>query len=251
MEQQNLSALILAAGKGTRMKSDLAKVLHPILNRPLLAYVLDAAKAAGCEKLLTVVGHQADAVRKKFAGQGVSFVLKEPQLGTGHAVAQAARFFAGYTGTVLILCGDVPLLKPETLLALVQTHHAQRADVTVMTVILEDPGHYGRVIKDQDGQVVKIVEARDATESEKAVREINTGIYCVQCPYLFEAVDAIGNVNAQKEYYLTDIIEISRCYGKKAVAFVASDPGEVMGINTPDELAVAAQILKHRNLSKA
>ena len=243
MNTDPVSALILAAGKGTRMKSDLPKVLHSILGRPLLAYVTDAARAVGCEKLVAVVGHQADAVRRAFEGQGLIFVEQRPQLGTGHAVAQAAGAFAGYEGTVLILCGDVPLLRAETLYDLVLCHRRHHAEVTVMTVVLEDPGHYGRVIKNEQGEVLKIVEARDATSEERAVREINTGIYCVECPYLFGAVAQIGNDNAQKEYYLTDLIEISRRKGKKTVAFVAADPGEVMGINTPDELALAEQIL--------
>jgi len=243
---ESVGALILAAGKGTRMKSDLPKVLHPILGRPLLAYVTDAARAAGCEKLVAVVGHRADAVRSAFAGKGLFFVEQNPQLGTGHAVAQAAGAFAGYEGTVLILCGDVPLLRPETLCDLVLSHRRHHAEVTVMTVVLDDPGHYGRVIKNENGDVVKIVEARDASSEERAVREINTGIYCVECPYLFGAVAQIGNDNAQKEYYLTDIIEISRRKGKKTVAFVAADPGEVMGINTPDELALAERILGKR-----
>jgi UDP-N-acetylglucosamine diphosphorylase/glucosamine-1-phosphate N-acetyltransferase len=239
-----ICALILAGGKGTRMKSDLAKVLHSLRERPLLSYVVDSARAVGCEKIVVIVGHQADEVRKAFAGQGLIFAEQMPQLGTGHAVMQARDAFAGYEGTILILCGDVPLLRADTIRELVNHHRVRQAAVTVMTVVLDDPGSYGRVIKNDSGEVLKIVEARDATDEEKQVHEINTGIYCIECPYLFSAGDEIKNDNVQKEYYLTDIIEISRRKGRKVVSFIATDLIEVMGINTPEDLAMAGQYLK-------
>lgn len=238
-----ICALILAAGKGTRMKSDLAKVLHPLNERPLLAYVVDSARAVGCEKIVVIVGHQADDVRATFAGQGLIFAEQMPQLGTGHAVMQARDALAGYEGTILILCGDVPLLRADTIRELFNHHCDQQAAVTVMTVVLDDPGSYGRVVKNENGEVIKIVEARDASNEEKKVREINTGIYCVESPYLFAAVSEIKNDNVQKEYYLTDIVEISRRKGRKVVSFIATDPMEVMGINTPEDLARAGQYL--------
>ena len=241
--EKPLSSLILAAGKGTRMKSDLAKVLHPLRGRPLLDYSLDVARAVGSERIAVVIGHQAEDVREMFSGRGLIFVEQRQQLGTGHAVLMARDAFKGYEGTVLILCGDVPLLRPATVAALFEKHRRDASAVTVMTVILENPAHYGRVVKDEKGEVVKIVEMRDATEEEKRIGEINTGIYCADSGFLFEAVGEISNDNAQKEYYLTDIIEIAGRKGYRAGSFVVSDPYEVMGINTPEELELAARLL--------
>ncbi|HOK07236.1 MAG TPA: NTP transferase domain-containing protein [Syntrophales bacterium] len=236
------AALVLAAGKGTRMKSDLAKVLHPVCGRPMLAYVLDCAREVGVERIVVVVGHQAKEVRRAFADDDLVFVEQERQLGTGHAVLQAAGAFDGYRGDVLILCGDVPLLRPATLRSLLDDHRRQGAAVTVMTVFLDDPGSYGRVLRDADGSVRGIVEARDCTGRELAVGEINTGIYCADASFLFDAVGRIGNDNAQGEYYLTDIMAIAHSSGLKTAAFVAPDPREVMGINTPEDLAEAERI---------
>jgi UDP-N-acetylglucosamine diphosphorylase/glucosamine-1-phosphate N-acetyltransferase len=246
MKTSPLSALILAAGKGTRMRSDLAKVLHPLCGRPLLAYVLDSARAVGADRIVVIVGYQADRVREQFAAERVVFVEQREQLGTGHAVLQAREAFREVDGPVLILCGDVPLLRTSTLAALIADHNAHQAAVTVMTVVLEDPGMYGRVIKDASGAVQKIVEAKDATEAERLVGEINTGIYCVESRFLFDAVGRISNANAQGEYYLTDIMEIARRDGLVARAFVVSDPLEVMGINTPDDLRLAACVQEGR-----
>jgi UDP-N-acetylglucosamine diphosphorylase/glucosamine-1-phosphate N-acetyltransferase len=225
------------------MRSDLAKVLHPLRGRPLLDYSIDVAREIGSDKIAIVIGHQAEIIREKYAGQDLIFVEQCQQLGTGHAVLQAKDIFNGYEGTILILCGDVPLLLPATVFALYAQHMHSRAVVTVMTVILDDPAHYGRVVKDSHGEVIKIVEMRDATKEEKLVREINTGIYCADCRFLFDAVSEISNQNAQREYYLTDIIEIANKKGFKAGSFIASDAHEVMGINTPEELELAARLL--------
>jgi UDP-N-acetylglucosamine diphosphorylase/glucosamine-1-phosphate N-acetyltransferase len=241
MRGQNnaLSTIILAAGKGTRMKSDLAKVLHKVGGRPLVTYSIDLARQVGSEKICAVIGHQADAVRKAVQDRDVIFVEQRELLGTGHAVMQAEEVFRDYEGTILILCGDVPLLSLKTTHALIAAHSREKAAVTVMTVILDDPGSYGRIVKDAAGNVSKIVEAKDASVEEKKIREINTGIYCVDCKTLFEAVSQIGNTNAQKEYYLTDMIEISIKKGLKVQSFVASHSIEVMGINTLEELEIA------------
>ncbi len=243
MGAQNIGAVILAAGKGTRMKSDLAKVLHTVGGKPMLAYSVILAKKLGAERIVAVIGHQAEQVRELCAEPGLIFVEQRPQLGTGHAVLQARQAFADFTGRILILCGDVPLLRPATAVALINHHEATGAAVTVMTVILDDPGSYGRVVKNDAGEVLKIVEARDATAAEKAIGEINTGIYCVESDFLFDAVAAIGNDNAQREYYLTDIMAIARQRGKRAAAYVAAEATEVMGINTPEELAYARRIM--------
>lgn len=242
-EKKQLSAVILAAGKGTRMKSDLAKVLHTLCGRPMLAYSVDVARAVGVEKIVVIIGHQGDLVKRVFHDQGLIFVEQSVQLGTGHAVLQASDIFQGYEGTILILCGDVPLLKVSTVQNLLRNHISEGSVVTVMTTILDDPAGYGRIVKrDGDGEVLKIVEAKDATPDEKKIREINTGIYCVSSKFLFEAVAEIGNNNVQKEYYLTDIIGIASVGGFKVRSLIAPDSVEVMGINTLEDLERASRI---------
>jgi UDP-N-acetylglucosamine diphosphorylase/glucosamine-1-phosphate N-acetyltransferase len=233
---EKISALILAAGKGTRMKSDLVKVLHLLNGKPLLTYSLNVARAVGAEKIVVIVGHQADLVREQFKHEEISFVEQVRQLGTGHAVLQAKGQFDGYRGAILILCGDVPCLKVSTVKSLIARHFEEKAAVTVMSIILDDPGSYGRVVTAGNGEVLKIVEARDASLDEKKIREINTGIYCADGRFLFDAVSEIRNDNAQGEYYLTDIIEIARKKYMPVRSFIAHDAIEVMGINTPEDL---------------
>jgi UDP-N-acetylglucosamine diphosphorylase/glucosamine-1-phosphate N-acetyltransferase len=243
VKEKKFCALILAAGKGTRMKSDMAKVLHVLNSKPLLYYVLAAAKSAGAEKIVAVIGHQADMVRELFSGSGCIFVEQKPQLGTGHAVLQAKDVLAGYDGLTVILCGDVPLLKPATIKSLVDNHLASNAAVSVLTTIPPPPHAYGRIVKDDKGNVLKIVEHKDATQDEKKIGEINTGIYCVDTKYLFSALQKVTNDNKQHEYYLTDIVEIACREGRKVKSFIASDYVEVMGINTLEELAHAKKYL--------
>jgi UDP-N-acetylglucosamine diphosphorylase/glucosamine-1-phosphate N-acetyltransferase len=233
---KNFSAIILAAGKGKRMKSDLAKVLHPLCGLPMLAYPVAAARTAGAQKIVAVIGHQGEQIRERFADQGLIFVEQKEQLGTGHAVLQAAESFRDHDGTIVILCGDVPQIRPETIISLYDQHRSEGATVTVLTTILEEPAGYGRVVHGDGGEVIKIVEEKDATPEERKIREINTGIYCVESPFLFSAVAGLGNRNAQGEYYLTDIVEIACNEGLKANSSLAHDPWEVMGINTPEDL---------------
>jgi UDP-N-acetylglucosamine diphosphorylase/glucosamine-1-phosphate N-acetyltransferase len=244
VEEKVFCALILAAGKGTRMKSDLAKVLHVLEGKPLLHYSLQSVHRAGAEKIVVIVGHQADKVREEFPHSGCIFVEQKPQLGTGHAVLQAKEVLAGYQGKTFILCGDVPLLKPSTIKSLIENHIATGAAITVLTTIPPDARGYGRIIKDADGKIAKIVEERDATAAEKQIGEINTGIYCADTPLLFDALGKVKNNNDQKEYYLTDIVEIACREGRIVKPHMAPDYVEVMGINTPDELSRAGLYLQ-------
>ena len=244
MKDKEFYALILAAGKGTRMKSDLAKVLHLIEGKPLLHYVLEAARSAGAEKIVVIIGHQAQKVREQFAGSGCVFVEQKSQLGTGHAVLQARQELTDYKGLTVILCGDVPLLKPTTISNLVKEHVAAGACVTVLTTVVPDPHGYGRILKNDDGNIVKIVEQSDATETQKQISEINAGIYCVNTPFLFSALEKINNNNKQKEYYLTDIVDSACQAGRKVTAYLTKDYLEVVGINTSEELFRAGQYLK-------
>jgi UDP-N-acetylglucosamine diphosphorylase/glucosamine-1-phosphate N-acetyltransferase len=239
--EPGFSTIILAAGKGKRMQSDLAKVLHPICGAPILTYPIATARAAGAEKIVVVIGHQAEQIRERFPDQGLIFVEQRAQLGTGHAVLQAAGSFRGHEGTIVILCGDVPLIRPETVRSLYEKHRAGGATVTVLTTVPANPTGYGRVVKKEDGRVAGIVEEKDATPEQKKIHEINTGIYCVESPFLFTAVAALGNRNAQGEYYLTDIVEIAFRQGLRTCAADAPDPVEVMGINTPEELETASR----------
>jgi len=247
-KREDLAAIILAAGKGTRMKSNLTKVLHPICGKPMVWYVAALARKVGAEKTVVVVGHQASMVMEAMAGEDLIYAVQEEQMGSAHAVLQAGDALRGFDGDVLILCGDVPLLLPATIEALLASHHSNEAAITVMTALLDDPGSYGRVVKNEAGEVLKIVEARDANEEEKAIREINTGIYCARNRFLFEAVQKIGNTNAQGEYYFTDIFEIARRQQRRTGSFVIDDPSEAMGINTADDLKAAERIMRDRSL---
>ncbi|MBQ2763471.1 MAG: bifunctional UDP-N-acetylglucosamine diphosphorylase/glucosamine-1-phosphate N-acetyltransferase GlmU [Firmicutes bacterium] len=238
--------LILAAGKGTRMKSALPKVLHEAVYHPILSYVLRAAKEVGADDVCTVVGHGADEVKAAFEGQ-TSFVLQREQKGTGHAVREGLAAFEGHSeGTVLVLCGDTPLLKGETLKELCAYHEEQGSVVTVMTASLEDPFGYGRIIRNEEGALLRIVEQRDASEEERAVKEINSGVYCFDLAFLRNAVAQLQADNDQGELYLTDTIAIANKEGRKACAFEISDFEEVQGINDRVQLAAAAKVLRRR-----
>ncbi len=244
--QQRLAAVILAAGKGTRMDSNKAKVLHPVCDKPMVLFPVAAARALGAEKIVLVVGHQAAQVKRAVADDTLIYAHQEQQLGTGHAVLQAKAALQDFKGTVLILCGDVPLLKPSTLAALLASHRESAAATTVLTALVPDPRGYGRVITDDQGQVLKIVEEGDATEEEKKVTEINTGIYCVENNFLFHALNAVDTNNVQQEYYLTDIVAIAVEKHLAVRSHRLADHREAMGINTPTQLEEANRIMEKR-----
>ena len=243
----DIAALVLAAGKGTRMKSDLVKVLHPLAGRPMIDWPVEAARQAGATRIALVVGHQADKVREAFAGQAeIGFAVQEEQLGTGHAVACAAPLLAGAQGRILILCGDVPLIRPETLQGMLASHAARQATVTVLTTHLSNPYGYGRVVKREGGRILRIVEEKDATAEERGITEINSGIYCVEAAFLFDAVKKLKNDNAQGEYYLTDIVTMAEEGDRLCISYPVADPDEVMGVNDRVQLAAAAAVIRRR-----
>ncbi len=232
-----IAALILAAGKGTRMKSATCKVLHSLAGRPMLSYVLDSVSTAQAEKIVVVVGHQARDVMERFANAGAEFVEQKEQLGTGHAVQSAKASLEGFKGDILILCGDTPLVTAAALRELSRFHQSNRSRFTVMTTIMADPKGYGRIMRSPEGEVLSIVEERDATDEEGAVQEINTGIYLAEARLLFAQVDRIGHNNDQGEYYLTDIVAQAVNDGISVHGFRWDYPEQVMGINTRVDLA--------------
>ncbi len=240
-----LQSVILAAGKGTRMRSDRPKVLHELSGRPLLAWVLDAARGAGSRRQVVVVGHQADRVRAAVSGDDLAFVLQEPQLGTGHAVQCAASALRP-DGWTLVLAGDVPLLRADTLRALATAARDAGAAAVVLTAVVDDAGASGRSVKDAAGRLQRIVEARDATPAELAIGEYNTGVFCFRTPDLLAVLDRLDTDNDQGEYYLTDTIELLVRDGRPVATLTVDDPAETVGINTVAELAAAQRLLDSR-----
>ncbi len=240
---KGLTAVILAAGKGTRMKSAIPKVLHPICGQPMLAYPLDAARMAGFKQLKIVTGHGSEQVRQAFSAADIEWVEQTDQLGTGHALMCASGALRGYTGALLLLCGDVPLLKAETIERLYEYHSGQGAAVTVLTAQMPNPGGYGRIIRDGE-QVLRIVEEKDASEEERQVTEINTGTYIFDAAFVLSALKGLNQNNAQKEYYLTDVVAAAVSQGLKTRALAVEDPTEAMGINDRCQLAEAEVLMR-------
>lgn len=244
---KKLITLILAAGKGTRMKSDLPKVIHKIKGKELVKFVIDQAKNAGSDDIWLITGHKSELVEAATSGLGVRYVLQKEQLGTGHAVMQAENVLEGISGDVLILCGDVPLLKPETLKKFRDHHISSGAVATVMTTDFDDPFGYGRIVKNSDGQIIKIVEQKDASEEEKQIKEINSGVYIIDKNELFSSLKNISSDNAGREYYLTDVIGILKNRNSKVGTFKIKDNNEILGINTVEQLKLAESIMDSSN----
>jgi bifunctional UDP-N-acetylglucosamine pyrophosphorylase/glucosamine-1-phosphate N-acetyltransferase len=243
---KSLAIVILAAGKGTRMKSDLPKVLHPLLGRPLLGHVLETAQKLRPEKTVVVIGHQAELVRKSCDRPGLTFVIQAPQLGTGHAVRQAAKELRHFPGTILVLSGDIPLVTRETLKGLIQAHGRSRAPVTLLSTLLEEPFGYGRIIRDPEGGLLRITEEKDASAEERRIKEVNAGIYCFAADFLFNALPRLSRKNNQREYYLTDLIGMARQADRPVTVFLHSRSEEVLGINDRAELARTSRLLRQQ-----
>lgn len=241
----DLVTVILAAGKGTRMKSKLPKVLHKAAGKSMVQHVIDAAKAAGAKRNIVVTGFGGDVVRQALGDQA-EFAEQKEQLGTGHAVLQTADLLKDEQGTVMVLCGDTPLLTGELLKNLYESHVQAQAKATVLTAIMPDATGYGRIIRAEDGSVLKIVEHKDATEAEREVKEVNSGIYCFDARALFASLQQVTNDNAQGEYYLPDVLEILQKQGEKIWAVAADDYESTLGINSRQQLSGAEKILRRR-----
>jgi len=241
----DIDAVVLAAGKGTRMNSDLPKVLHKVAGKPLLDHVLDTVAQVGIDHTVVVVGHEAGLVQETSGRPGLDFVLQQPQLGTGHAVQMAVPALRE-GGYCVVLAGDVPLLRAETLQRLVAGTMASEAAAVVLTCVVDDAGAYGRIVKNAAGQVQKIVEAKDAAPEELAIGEYNTGVFCFRTDQMIEALGSLTTDNKQGEYYLTDTVAYLVGQGRTVGAVATTDPDEVVGINTVAELSEAEEILARR-----
>lgn len=240
---KNLKAVILAAGEGTRMKSKLPKVLHEVLNKTMIDYVIDTAKGCGAEEVCVVVGHKAEEVKASIKKDGVSFALQSQQKGTGHAVMMAGDFVEA-DKDILILYGDTPLIQGDTLEKLVAKHRNEDFGATVISASVENPDGYGRIIRDENGNFIKIVEHKDATDAERLVKEINTGIYIFKGVDLKNSLGKLDNNNMQGEYYLPDCLALILNAGGKVGAVVAEDDREFFGVNSRVQLAEATKIMK-------
>ena len=240
----NLISLILAAGKGTRMKSDLPKVVHKVNGTPMVKKIIDILDELGVEKNILILGHMKEVVSEK-AGKENEFVVQEEQLGTGHAVMMASDKLAGYNGDIMVVCGDTPLLRAETLKKLYDKHLETKATTTILTSIYKDPFGYGRIVK-KDGLVKAIVEQKEANEEVKNIKEVNAGVYVFNSKKLFAALEKMDNNNAQGEYYLTDVIKIQVEKNEVVESYILEDNMEILGVNSKVQLAQAEEVLRLR-----
>ena len=252
MKIKDVAAIILAAGLGKRMKSDTPKVLHPVAGRPMLFYPVQVIKSLGLKKAIIIVGHKAEKVMEildselRTPNSELKFVKQEPQLGTGHAVLCAEDVLKAWKGDILILSGDVPLITKQTILGLLDLHAKKKAAISFISTVIADPSGYGRVLRDENNSVKRIVEDKDSSIEEKAINEINTGIYCINAQFLFSGLKNIKRENAQGEYYLPDLIEMAAKAKQKVACLTHINPAEVMGINNRIELAQANGVMRER-----
>jgi UDP-N-acetylglucosamine diphosphorylase/glucosamine-1-phosphate N-acetyltransferase len=242
MEKQKLAIIILAAGKGTRMRSALPKVLHKLNGKPLLSYSLRLAKDLEADPVVVVVGYQAEQIQNFCQGYNLHFAVQQPQLGTGHAVMQAAPYLQDFMGPALIISGDVPGLRLPTIQALLHVHRRQGNALTAMTMQPQDPADYGRALTEGD-RLLRIVEFRDATPAERQIPLVNAGIYLAQAPDLLSALPHLAANNAQQEYYLTDLVEIMNNFGWQVGHALCANPLEAAGVNSPEELSQLEKLL--------
>lgn len=244
-DKQGIAALILAAGMGTRMGAERAKVLHRLNGKTMLDMVLDVVREMGANPIVVVVGFEKEAVIRTLPGD-VAWVHQKEQLGTGHAVQAAEPVLAKSSGNVLVLYGDVPLIRPKTLKRMVEQHRKSGADITVLSAVIDSGGAYGRVIRDAEGRFQKVVEAKDASSDERDVNEVNTGLYCFKVAPLFRLLKRIDNSNEQGEYYLTDVLGLAVEDGLKVEIAKVGDPLEALGVDTLDAIKDAEKILAKR-----
>ncbi|MCZ7583278.1 MAG: NTP transferase domain-containing protein [Deltaproteobacteria bacterium] len=248
--KRGLAVCVLAAGMGTRMKSDKAKVLHELAGRPLVAHVLAEAFRLSPERVVVIVGRQAPLVRKiletRFPGKPIAYALQKQRLGTGHAVRKAEAKLRDFDGDVLILSGDVPLLRAKTMRSFVAAHRKAGAALSLLSFAPAKPRGYGRILRHRDGTLAGIVEERDATPAQKRLREVNSGVYCVEARTLFRLLRKVGRKNNQGEYYLTDIVELAQAEALPCLAGGDVAEGELLGINTPEDLARAQALWEER-----
>jgi len=242
MSKQELAVVILAAGKGTRMESDRAKVLHSLASRPLLIHVLDTVATLNPKRVLVVVGYQAEEVKQACANRPIEFVEQDKRLGTGHAVLQARAALEGFEGNILVLCGDMPLIKSSTLQDLLRLHQKTDARCTLLSLKTKQKKDFGRIVRNSEGSVLRIVEVRDASEQEITIDEYNSGVYCFDKGILFKALESVDSSNAQGEYYLTDTVEILSRDGHVVACHSTQNADEVFGINSSEDLKKAERI---------
>ncbi|MCK4487606.1 MAG: NTP transferase domain-containing protein [Desulfobacterales bacterium] len=241
---QDVAAIILAAGKGTRMKSNRAKVLHDIAGVPMIRYVVETALTV-VDDVVVVIGHEAEAVQKVLSPYPrLRFAVQEDQLGTGHAVVCAIPEVSSGTQDVVVLCGDTPLMRPTTVRSLIDQHRARESVLTLIATTFTEPFGYGRIVSDAHGNAIRIIEESDASESEKRIRTVNTGTYCINIAFLKKALAGLKNDNAQGEFYLTDVVERAYQDGKPAVLLEINDTIQVIGVNTREELAKAERFVQ-------
>ncbi len=249
MADRPVKSLIMAAGMSTRMKSARSKVLHEVCGKMILEYVLDAARGAGIGEQIVIVGAMRDQVQAAFASaKDVAWVVQEPQRGTGHAAMVARKALAGFRGDVVVLVGDAPMIRPETVRTLLETHRREQAAVTLVTAILDDPKWFGRIVRDSSGNLRRIVEAKDATAEELKIREVNPAFYAFRWPALEKVLDRLTDANAKREYYLTDAVGLLIADGRKAVAVAATRPEEVEAVNSRCDLAHVSALMRQRIL---